>query len=88
MNTTYALRRVRPPGTPEARSEAHVCPVSTCTVLCSPGHVACREHWRAVPQALRDPLIEAFRLRERDPVAFQLACAEARRLVVRWAGAA
>lgn len=75
----------RPPVSPEAVAEAHLCPIAWCSTLVSPGHVSCRFHWRRVPQELRDPLVRAFRQREADPIAHQLACDQARALVVEWA---
>lgn len=88
-HTAYDHRaRHRPPRRPEARAEAHPCPVPNCTVLCSPGHIACRLHWRAIPQEERDPLIVAFQRREHDPIAFALACDLARRLVLHHTSAA
>lgn len=79
------LMHHRPPLRPEARAEAHPCPVPDCDVLCSPGHVACRLHWRAIPQIERDPLIRAFQRREADPVGFALAWDTARALALHYA---
>ena len=73
------------PRSPAALEQAHPCSVDTCTVPCSPGHVACRRHWCAIPQLLRDPLIGAFRRRLTDPVGYALAHAEGQRLVGRYA---
>lgn len=75
----------RPPLRPEALAEAHPCPVPDCAVLCSPGHVVCRQHWRGIPQRARDPLISAFRCREQDPISFALACDTARSLAAHYA---
>jgi hypothetical protein len=61
-----------------------MCPVAWCSTLVSPGHVSCRWHWRRVPQELRDPLIERFRQRESDPIDHQLACDQARQLVIEY----
>lgn len=83
--TAYAVRHWRPPRTPEAIAQAHPCPVPDCPVLCSPGHIACRLHWRAIPQTERDPLIAAFRRRSADPIAYALACDTARALVLAYA---
>lgn len=74
-----------PPARAEAIAQAHDCPVPQCLALCSPGHIACRRHWRQVPQCERDPLIAAFQQRSSDPVGFGLACEQARSLIVRYA---
>ena len=74
-------RRCHVPKSPEAKADAHDCAAPGCPVLCSPGHLACRQHWRAVPQDLRDPLIRAFKARQIDPIGFVLACDTGRRLV-------
>lgn len=70
----------KPPQRPAAIEQAHPCPVQGCVTLCSPGHVVCRPHWRAIPYSLRDPLITAFRHRAQDPVGYALACARTRTL--------
>lgn len=69
----YKVSPHRPPGSARALAEAHPCAVETCPTPCSPGHVACRRHWRQIPQSERDPLIAAFQRRLSDPVAFVLA---------------
>lgn len=79
--TTYML----PPQRPEALAEAHPCAVPACRVPVSPGHVACREHWRAVPQERRDPLIAVFRQRQANPQGFEMAQVIARYLVLCYA---
>jgi hypothetical protein len=65
----------------EALAEAHECAALDCRVLCSPGHIACRDHWFAVPKVERVPLIAAFRRREQDPQAYAVAVELGRRLV-------
>lgn len=72
---------VLPPASEAAIAEAHPCAVPGCELLCSPGHVACRAHWRNVPQEDRDPLIEAFRRRTSHLALYQQACARAVTLV-------
>jgi hypothetical protein len=56
-----------------ARGAAHRCPVPGCFVYCSPGHVACREHWLAIPKAKRRVLADAFRARTTDADTFTAA---------------
>lgn len=53
----------------------HRCPVNPCGLHVSPGHVACRMHWRCIPSHLRDPLREAFRSRTTDPARYARAVA-------------
>lgn len=77
MITTYL-----PPRRPRALAEAHVCPVPRCTVLVSPGHIACPWHWTRVPRLQRSMLVPAFRRREQDPQAYQAAVALGERLVL------
>jgi len=71
---THEPRRLR------ARAQAHRCPVPGCPVGCSPGHVVCRDHWRAIPNQDREPLRAAFRARLTDPIAYLEAVAIAARL--------
>lgn len=85
--TVYATSHHRPPARPEAVEESHFCPVADCTVLCSPGHVVCRLHWRAIPQDERDPLIASFQRRQTDPIGFALAVDLTRRLAATYASA-
>lgn len=75
----------KPPQSPEAIEQAHECPVPDCTVLCSPGHIACRVHWCGVPWRERSPLIAAFQRRQLDPVTYDLACETAHVLVLKYA---
>lgn len=83
--STYASRfPSSPPITEKAIAEAHKCPIEECTILCSPGHVACRDHWLAIPKFERVPLIEAFRRRQSDPIGYQLAVGTAHRLLQQW----
>lgn len=76
----------RPPRSATAVAEAHGCAVQSCAVPCSPGHVACRRHWRQVPQKLRDPLIALFQRRLTNAVAFEQAQRRAAALVAHYAG--
>jgi len=50
-------------------------------VLVSPGHVACRQHWLAVPRVVRQPLVEAFRERTSNPNRYARAVDVAEALV-------
>ena len=79
------FHRSTAPRSPAALSTAHRCAVEDCPALCSPGHVACRRHWCAIPQPLRNPLILAFRGRVIDPVGYALAAGEGERLARRFA---
>ncbi len=82
---TYALRRSHIPRTPEARAAAHKCPVESCRTLCSPGHVACGPHWKAIPQDLRRPLVMAFKNRTLEPTVYDQAIRMAEHLVQTYA---
>lgn len=64
---------------------AHRCPVPTCPLHCSPGHVACRGHWLAIPKRQREVLREAFRARTSDPTTFTAAVAATQELVTTYA---
>lgn len=83
--TTATFHPNTGPQSPAAIEEAHPCAAYDCSALCSPGHVACRRHWCAIPQELRDPLIEAFKRRLGDPVGYRVAQADAQLLVRRYA---
>ena len=52
---------------------AHRCPVPGCPLHCSPGHVACRAHWLAIPKRQREVLRAAFRARTSNPTTFTAA---------------
>lgn len=82
MTTRAQFVHHRPPSHPDAVADSHHCPVGTCSTLCSPGHVVCRLHWRAIPQDARNPLIAAFQRREQDPIGYSLAVDLTRRLAL------
>jgi hypothetical protein len=61
---------------------AHRCPVPDCPAHCSPGHVACRRHWLAIPKAHRGVLAKAFRVRTTDADVFTAAVTLTQQLAV------
>jgi hypothetical protein len=72
--------------TPRPIVHRHPCPAPGCRASFRPGFVGCRDHWLLVPYRDRERLAPRFRLRESDPKEFALAVAEARDLIVKYAG--
>ena len=70
---------------PPSRQAAHRCPVPGCPRHCSPGHVACRDHWCAIPKRQREVLREAFRARTTDPAGFSAAVTVTQELATTYA---